>query len=159
MKIIYISGPFSNGDTILNIRKVCEVAEKIKEMGFLPYIPHLNLLWHMMFPKDYEYWLSMDEIWVVKCDGLYRVPGESLGADREVRVARQNNIPIFYNFNDIKRYFYGNGKKKRKQSRKTNSETSQGGRSQSEESSTIGCSGGIQGRYYSGPWHGGKLNR
>ncbi len=39
----------------------------------------------------------MDEIIIHKCDALYRVPGESSGADREVELARKLRIPVFTN--------------------------------------------------------------
>jgi hypothetical protein len=95
-KKVYIAGPLSLGDPVLNIRKAIEVADRLLVMGHLPQIPHLTYFWHLISPKDYEAWLKMDFDWIETCDYLLRIPGESLGADREVEHANSKRIPVYF---------------------------------------------------------------
>ncbi len=36
-----------------------------------------------------------------RCDAVLRVPGESKGADQDVRIARERGLPVFYQVEDI----------------------------------------------------------
>src|SRR4030042_76172 len=83
---VYIAAPYSKGDQVENIREVLKVADILWGKGFIPYVPHLSHLWHLISPKPYYEWLKMGEAWLRSCDCLLRLPGESLGADREVRL-------------------------------------------------------------------------
>lgn len=38
---------------------------------------------------------------LAKCDGVLRLPGESLGADNDVRIARERGIPVWHSLADI----------------------------------------------------------
>lgn len=58
----------------------------------------------MIFPHDYEYWMSYDASIIEHCDGLFRMKGESLGADREVRQAESLGIPIFDDVDFVKEW-------------------------------------------------------
>ena len=84
MKYIYVAGPYSNGDPVLNTRKAIEAGELLIELGFVPFIPHLTHLWHLVSPHEIDYWYDYDNEWLNKCDALLRLPGESEGADAEV---------------------------------------------------------------------------
>lgn len=44
----------------------------------------------------------MDMKWLLNCDVLLRIPGESMGADTEVIIAKKHSIPIIYNLEDLK---------------------------------------------------------
>jgi hypothetical protein len=39
---------------------------------------------------------------VPRCDILWRLPGESPGAEKEINAALQNSIPVAYNLSDLK---------------------------------------------------------
>lgn len=95
MKYIYVAGPIAKPDPGENINKALKVADELFLHGFAPFIPHLSYLWHIASPKHYEGWMSLDFAWIERCDGLLRIPGESPGADREVKFARDRGIPIF----------------------------------------------------------------
>ena len=110
---IYVSGPYTKGDVVLNIRKAIQVAEKILEMGYIPYLPHTTHLWHLASPHTWEYWLALDLAWIEKCDGLLRISGESEGADLEVSKAKDLNKPVFSNIDQIDVYHDNVWKKKR----------------------------------------------
>ena len=96
MKYIYIAGPYTNGDPVLNVRKAIEAADELRELGYVPFIPHLCHLWHLISPHEYEYWMLYCFEWLERCDGLLRLPGESEGADREVDRMLILGKPVFY---------------------------------------------------------------
>lgn len=92
---VYIAGPYSGGDTIVNIRKAIEAADRLLEKGYAPYIPHLTGFWHFMSPKPYESWMEIDQDWLDACDIVLRLPGHSSGADREVARAQERAKLVF----------------------------------------------------------------
>jgi hypothetical protein len=100
-KIVYVAGPYSIGDQAENVRKAILMAERLIAEGFIPFIPHLSHLWQLMSPHKYEFWMELDAHYLLRCDALLRIPGESAGADREVELAKSKWIPVFYNFPDL----------------------------------------------------------
>lgn len=38
---------------------------------------------------------------LAKCDGVLRLPGESAGADNDVRLARERGIPVWHSLEDV----------------------------------------------------------
>lgn len=109
---VYIAGPYTKGDVVMNIRKAVEAADVLANVGCAPFIPHLSHLWHTISPHDYEFWLDQDMQWLERCDVLLRLPGESAGADREVDIAFALSIKTYYGvynlLDDIQKgVFYG----------------------------------------------------
>ena len=96
MKYIYIAGPYTNGDPVLNVRKAIEAGEQLIELGYTPFIPHLSHLWHLINPHEYDYWIKYDREWLERCDALLRLPGYSDGADDEESYAISLGKPVFY---------------------------------------------------------------
>ena len=92
---VYIAGPYSRGDVILNIRAAIDAGDAVMEAGHIPFIPHLNMAWHLLHPHSDATWYKYGLAWVEHCDALLRLPGVSVGADREVEEARTCLIPIF----------------------------------------------------------------
>jgi hypothetical protein len=50
-------------------------------------------------------WLDMDFAWVAVSDAVLRLPGESVGADKEVEHARKLGIPVFTDIPALRAYF------------------------------------------------------
>ncbi len=99
--IIYIAAPYTNGDTGLNIKRVIACADRLCELGYTPFIPHLAHLWHLISPKSADFWCAYDLVWLDLCDAVLRLPGESQGADKEVRIAKEKFIPVFYSIDEL----------------------------------------------------------
>jgi hypothetical protein len=95
--LVYIAGPYSTGDQAQNVRNAIDAAESLLSCGIYSYIPHLSHFWHIIYEHDWETWLKLDEEILPKCDCLLRLPGKSVGADRECELAKKNNIPVFDN--------------------------------------------------------------
>jgi nucleoside 2-deoxyribosyltransferase len=101
---IYIAGPYTRDDPVLNTRKAVAVGDRLAAKGHYPYIPHLALFWHYMRPHPAEWWYEFDLGWLVRCDALLRLPGESYGADLEVKTAIAEGIPVFYSEAELDRW-------------------------------------------------------
>ena len=93
---VYVAGPYTKGDVVGNVRTAVLAGSAIAAAGHHPFIPHLSHLWHTIDPHPYEFWIAQDNAWIVVCDVLVRLPGESPGADAEVELARLVGLPVFY---------------------------------------------------------------
>jgi hypothetical protein len=93
---VYVAGPYTKGEPAENVRAAIVAAEALLAAGHTPLVPHLNLLWHMVFPHSWEEWLRLDLEWITTCDAVLRLPGESKGADMEVAHAGTLGIPVYY---------------------------------------------------------------
>jgi len=61
----------------------------------IPIAPHWTMFQDLVFPRPYEDWLKYDLSMLRRCDVLFRLKGESNGADMEVKEAKLLNKPIF----------------------------------------------------------------
>ena len=98
---IYIAGPYSKGDVIVNVRNAIDAAATLADAGFAPYCPHLNHFWHIVHPRAYESWLELDLEFLPYCNALLRLPGESNGANGEVAKARELGIKVYYSIKEL----------------------------------------------------------
>jgi hypothetical protein len=101
MRYIYIAGPYSKGDPVINTANAIRAADHLASYGIIPFVPHLTLFWHLLSPHEIEFWYNYDIAWLSKCDGLLRLSGESPGADNEVRIAEEKGIKIYYTMSDL----------------------------------------------------------
>jgi len=101
MITVYIASPYTKGDVAVNVRKSFIVADELVKFGYAPFPPLFSHFWHFFSPKPYETWTTLDKEWVLRCDCLLRLPGESSGADAEVALAVKNNIPVFYGIGEL----------------------------------------------------------
>lgn len=102
---VYVAGPFSKGDQFVNVRRACDAAQDLRLLGFIPFNPLLSSLAHFAHPMSYEEHMSEDLAWLSVCDAVFRIPGESPGADREVFLARRLRIPVFTDLAVLESYF------------------------------------------------------
>jgi hypothetical protein len=101
---VYIAGPYTSPDPVANTQVIIKNASELVALGFIPYIPHLTMLWHLIESHSYEYWVDRGLEWLEVCDVLLRVPGYSVGADREVEWAKKHGIPVFYSVAELVNY-------------------------------------------------------
>ena len=100
---IYIAGPYTKGDVAQNVRRSIEAADSIRYLGHTPYNPLLTHFWHLLYPHDIDYWYKLDMEWLEVCDAVFRLPGESVGADKEVARATALGKPVFFLYTQIPR--------------------------------------------------------
>ena len=106
MKSVYIASPYTQGDVAQNVRHAFLVADQLVKHGFLPYPPLYSHFWHYLSPHPYEFWTKLDLEWVLKCDCVLRLSGESTGADKEVSFAIANQIPVFHSVRELVNYWH-----------------------------------------------------
>jgi hypothetical protein len=104
MKKIYIAGPYTKGDVVVNVREAVIMGNNLRALGFTPFIPHLTHFWHMIQPHEIDYWYKYDMEWLEACDAVFRLPGESNGASKEVARADELGIPVFYTISDLRHW-------------------------------------------------------
>lgn len=95
-QLVYIAGPYTHPDPVANTNKAVRIGNLLSERGYAVFIPHLTLLWHIITPKPLQFWYDHDIEILRRCDLLYRIEGNSKGADEEVRIAEELGIKIVY---------------------------------------------------------------
>ena len=104
---VYVAGPMTVGDQVENIRRGVAAANRLMELGHSPFVPHLTYFWQLMTPHTWEEWLRLDEDWLLVCDCLVRLSGESPGADREVKFCYKHEIPVYFGMEDFEQMTRG----------------------------------------------------
>lgn len=80
-------------------------ATVLMAVGYVPFLPHLTLLWDLLYPRVYQDWLDYDNHWLAVCDVVFRIPGESSGADKECELAKSLGIPVVTTYDELKARF------------------------------------------------------
>jgi len=110
-KYIYIAGPLNvdSDDEKVNVQNAIILAQTIIEMGGVPYLPHLTLFWDKQFRHPKDYWMKLDIQWLLKCDAVYRMYGNSDGADAEVQAAitATPRIPVLFTYPSLLDFIRG----------------------------------------------------
>lgn len=92
---VYVGGPISKGDTIAHVRKAIDEARVLRAAGYAPVIPHLSVLDHLVYVRDYLDWLDEDFTHLMSCQLMVAIPGESSGTDKEKGWASDAGIPAY----------------------------------------------------------------
>lgn len=96
---VYIAGPYTNGDWGENIKLAIGAAQDVLESGHCPFLPHtMTGLWSILY---WNKWIEFDLKWLEVCDALIRLPGDSPGADTEVKFAEQEGIEVYNSVNEF----------------------------------------------------------
>src|SRR3990167_2711270 len=112
MITVYLAGPITIPSPKQNVIEAIRVADELLDLGFAPFVPQLSVLWEehgkyrdsLDYGEGYEMWMRYDLGWLRRCDALLRLPGFSLGADREVRFAIEEEIPVFRSIVSLRRH-------------------------------------------------------
>lgn len=95
MKRVYIAGPYTKGDVAENVNRAIRAANLLMDAGAYPYVPHLSHFWHLVYQRPYEDWLALDMAYLECAAAVFRIAGESHGADKEVEWAEAHGVPVF----------------------------------------------------------------
>lgn len=100
---VYVAGPMlGSGNPYVNIHRGLEISMTILDRGMAPYIPHLTAILEMtQGERSRDTWLELDKAFLLACDAMLRLPGESPGADQEVVWAVAANIPVFMSLDTL----------------------------------------------------------
>lgn len=101
---IYISGPRDTDIPVQTTQAMAGV-DFFLDRGFMPFCPHWFFLQHKLYPRSDEEWEQLAAGFLVECDALFRISGESELADREVRLATASGIPVFVDIESLLAFF------------------------------------------------------
>ena len=115
--IVLVTGPYRSGTNNdpgrmkANLRKMEDAALRLFRAGHIPFIgewvaqPLLKVAGAKKIcdPKANEILYPVAVRLIRKCDAILRLPGDSEGADGDVRIARQLNIPVYYDLEQLLR--------------------------------------------------------
>lgn len=104
---IFISGPYSKPshprEVQRNVSRAIVHGIWLMQKGHSVFIPHYSHYMHLhpACTFEYEEYLRNDMAWLEVSQGVLRLPGESVGADKEVQRARELGIPVFYSLEEV----------------------------------------------------------
>jgi hypothetical protein len=100
---VYISGPITSGNRNKNQFRALEAHKALMLAGFAPLNPIITGNLPFSWDKDVPHalWIDCDLPWIEVSDALLRLPGYSVGADAECEHAKRNNVPIFYDLEEL----------------------------------------------------------
>lgn len=105
---IYVAGPYTGHSTEEvndNVTRAIDVGIELIKKGHAPYIPHLTH-WVEVRQKarniglGYAHYITLDNHWLRVCDALLFL-GSSPGADKELELAKELRLPIFYSVDEV----------------------------------------------------------
>ena len=104
IRFVYVDSPYTLGDVAVNVRASIDAADVLAVNGLVPCSPLLCHFWHLVHPHEYQFWIDQTLAWLERCDAVLRLPGESAGADAEVRRAAQLGMPVFHSLDELLGY-------------------------------------------------------
>jgi hypothetical protein len=113
--MILIAGPYRSGTAddpskmAANLKRLEEASWPIFEKGHVPMIGEWVALpiWEKAGGKQvgdalYDHILHPTAGRLLQhCDAVLRLPGQSLGADNDVKIAKERGIPVYFSLDDI----------------------------------------------------------
>ena len=91
---VYVAGAYTKPDPVVNTAKAIQFGNFLLDHGYIPFVPHLSMYQHMLQARPWQEWRDIDFEWIRKCDALIRLPGESAGADAEIKHAIEIGVPV-----------------------------------------------------------------
>jgi hypothetical protein len=112
---ILIAGPYRSGTNddpakmAANLRALEQYALPLYRAGHLPMIGEWVALpiirsagsQHVGDTVYEQFLYPVANRLLAGCDAVLRIPGESKGADEDVRLAKQRGLPVFYKLEDV----------------------------------------------------------
>lgn len=90
---VYVAGPISS-DVFEGIHRGISWGRRMFIDGLAPYVPHFDALWYL--PEgQWNAYLELDLEYVSVSDVVFRLKGESRGADKECAIAKELGIPVY----------------------------------------------------------------
>jgi len=85
-----------------NLHAAASVAADLLLAGCDPVVPHMTWILHAIRPDvPVEAWRDWCLGVLARCDALYRLDGESVGADIEVARAMELGVPVFWSLDAL----------------------------------------------------------
>ena len=101
---VYVAAPYTS-DPLANTHEAIAAADRLLQLGYVPFVPHLSHFWDELHPHPYADWLAWCLEWVKVCDAVLRLPGESEGADTEIELAYGLDVPVYHSIESLHEAF------------------------------------------------------
>jgi hypothetical protein len=96
---VFVCMPYGDHESpkkrLENTTAAIEVADRLADLGFLPYCPHLSHFWHERHPHEREHWMWQSLAWATRCDCVLAIGYPSPGMQREMAVTHAAGKPVF----------------------------------------------------------------
>jgi len=92
---IYLSGPITKGDRQRNFDQAAAMMHTLIACGYAVMNPMLSMALPASDAIDHATWIENDLPWINAAEAVYRLPGESVGADMECDYADAHGIPVY----------------------------------------------------------------
>jgi hypothetical protein len=107
---VYVAGAYSANNILTaldNIRKGNRAGLEVLMAGMTPFVPFQDFMFQLMLQDDerltidHYYQYSID--WLLQSEVMLVLPNyeDSKGTLKEIEIAKENNIPIYYNMEDL----------------------------------------------------------
>ncbi len=103
---IYIAGPYGRRKGLsslqcqANVDKAVEVARRLINLGYIPFVPHLYHYVHTGWQNSLneDRWFEACAAWLSDCQAIYMMKGwrDSLGACKEWQLAQEMGLQVYY---------------------------------------------------------------
>lgn len=91
---VYVAGPISS-NVFEGVGRGVAAGRRMFLDGLAPFVPHFDAFWWL--PEgNWQAYLEYDLEYVSVMDAVYRLWGDSKGADKECAIAAEHGIPVFY---------------------------------------------------------------
>lgn len=91
---IYLACPITVGDQKENYHNAMKASRDLLMLGCAVFNPATFMLQPWAYEIPHDQWMRTSKDWLMQAEALIRLPGESKGADQEVRWAEELGIPI-----------------------------------------------------------------
>lgn len=103
---IYLAGPLGKGqgERAENTKIAIDQASRLHDLfpkDIIVFVPHLYNAWHEQKPRSRDFWFRLDFANLLRCQVVFRIPGESYGSDTEVALAWVHGIPVVHTEADL----------------------------------------------------------
>lgn len=103
---VYVAGPISSG-LFDGVNRGIAAGRKLFLAGLAPFVPHFDAFYFLP-DGNWNSYLELDLEYISVCDAVWRLQGESKGADLECKVADELGLPIYFEefdeYNDLLGY-------------------------------------------------------
>jgi len=97
--VIYVASYYT-ANPAQGIANAVDAYKALLEVGYIPVVPHVNILLDMLAPNTPDHWYSYDKAILARCDFMYVCPdyltAHSAGVLNEIAFATKHGIPILY---------------------------------------------------------------
>ena len=101
---VYIASPYWHNNYVVryeNVVRQMKAADALLSEGYLAFWPLHSHFLAQHYQRTEEEWFTFSCEWLKNCDVLVRLSGESKGADMEVNLAMELEMPVFYGVDDL----------------------------------------------------------